>query len=91
MPLHCPHCQRGATWIQNDDGTLLGRVEECPGVTCPDCAAKDKALADAITWAVEWTAKQLTTPVSWPLAWEMGFPSLKAQALLDFAAREGTR
>jgi len=44
------------------------------------------ALQEAIIWAVEWTAKQTTTRDTWPLSWEAGFPGLKAQALLDYAA-----
>ena len=43
-------------------------------------------LPDAITWAIEWTAKQTTIRDTWPLSWDAGFPGLKAQGLLDYAA-----
>ena len=40
----------------------------------------------ALMWAVEWTLKRQTRPEHWPLSWEAGFPGLKAQALIDYAA-----
>ncbi len=46
----------------------------------------DSEIARAICWAVEYTAKKLSEKKYWPVSWAAGFPGLKAQALLDFAA-----
>jgi len=40
----------------------------------------------AIAWAVEWALRQAMNRKQCPLAWDAGFPGLKAQALLDYAA-----
>lgn len=74
--------QKAREKFVRDEWTIQELVKERDAAR----AALARGRSDAVTWAVEWTLKQVSQYDGWPMSWSAGFPGIKAQALIDFAA-----
>jgi len=77
---------------ETDDGRVTvetedGEIWSVPIVTVHS-ASKELREVQAVEFGVEYALKYWTEREEWPKSYDAGFPGIKAQALMDWAARK---